>query len=74
MPTAMRDGSLRMFFYSNEGDPREPPRVHVIAGADEAEFRLTPEVRVAYNDGSQPKLLARALRLAEDNRAAFEEA
>lgn len=74
MPTLMRNGPLRVFFYSNEGDPREPPHVHVIAGRDEAKFWLTPEVTMAYNDGLRPKLLSRALRLVEDNRAAFEEA
>lgn len=74
MPTLMRDGPLRVFFYSNEGDPREPPHVHVIDGRDEAKFWLTPEVSMAYNDGLKPKLLSRALRLVEDNRAAFEEA
>jgi hypothetical protein len=26
-PTVMRDGSLRVFFDSNDGDPREPPHV-----------------------------------------------
>ncbi|CTQ33135.1 DUF4160 domain-containing protein [Jannaschia rubra] len=38
MPTLMRNGPLRVFFYSNEGDPRGPPHVHVIAGGDEAKF------------------------------------
>lgn len=74
MPTLMRDGPLRVFFYSNEGDPREPPHVHVIADAAEAKFWLTPEVSMAYNEGLKPKLLSRALRLVEDKRDAFEEA
>ena len=74
MPTLIRDGPLRVFFYSNEGDPRELPHVHVSAGADEAKFWLTPEVSMAYNDGLKPKLLSRALRLVEQSCDAFEEA
>lgn len=69
----MRDGLLRVFFYSNEGDPRELPHVHVIAGEDEAKLWLRPEVSMVYNDGLKPKLSSRALRLVEDNRDAFEE-
>ena len=70
----MRDGPLRAFFYSNEGDPREPPHVHVIAVRYEAKFWLTPEVSMAYDDGLKPEFLSRALRPIEHDRAAFEEA
>ena len=70
----MRDGPLRAFFYSNEGDPREPPHVHFIAVRYEAKFWLTPEVSMACDDGLKPELLSRALRPVEDDRAAFEEA
>ena len=74
MPALMRDGPLRVFFYSNEGNPREPPHVHVIDGRDEAKFWLTPEVSMAYNDGLKARTLARALRLVEQHRNRFEEA
>ncbi len=46
MPTILfRDGD-RFFFFSNEGDPREPPHVHVRKGGQEAKFRLLPDVAV----------------------------
>ena len=67
MPTSMRDGPRRVFSYSSEGDPRELPHVHLSAGADEAEFWLTPEVSMACNDGLEPNLLSRALRLVEQS-------
>jgi hypothetical protein len=40
MPTVLRIGRFRFFFYSNEGD--EPPHIHVEAGEDEAKFWLQP--------------------------------
>ena len=40
MPTVLRVGPYRFFFFSNEG--REPPHIHVKAGSDEAKFWLDP--------------------------------
>ena len=36
MPTVLRVGRFRFFFYGNEG--QEPPHIHVKAGEDEAKF------------------------------------
>ena len=38
MPTVLRWGPYRAFFYSNEGS--EPPHVHVRSGDKEAKFWL----------------------------------
>src|SRR5262245_37627615 len=48
MPTILRSGPFRFFFFSNEG--REPPHIHVRAGGDEAKFWLDP-VALASNYG-----------------------
>ena len=48
MPTVLRVGRFRFFFFSNEG--QEPPHIHVQAGEDEAKFWLQP-VRLAANYG-----------------------
>ena len=40
MPTALRHGRWRFFFYSNEGS--EPPHVHVESGEGTAKLWLTP--------------------------------
>lgn len=32
MPVVFRWKNLKFFFFSNEGDPREPPHVHVRSG------------------------------------------
>jgi hypothetical protein len=42
MPTLLRVGPYRFFFYSDEGDPREPPHVHIAAGDSVAKFWLKP--------------------------------
>jgi hypothetical protein len=39
MPTVLRWGPYRAFFYSNEGG--EPPHIHVRSGNYEAKFWLT---------------------------------
>lgn len=42
MPTVLRTGEFRFFFYSDEGNPREPPHIHVAAGGKTAKFWLDP--------------------------------
>lgn len=48
MPTVLRVGRFRFFFYSNEG--QEPPHIHIKAGSDEVKFWLEP-VTMASNHG-----------------------
>lgn len=52
LPTIFRYDGFRFFFYSNEGNPREPMHVHVAKGGYEAKFWLEPDVAVAANAGS----------------------
>ncbi len=40
MPTVLRVGRFRFFFYSNEG--AEPPHIHVQAAYSQAKFWLDP--------------------------------
>jgi len=42
LPTLLREGPYRFLFYSNEGDPRSPPHIHVTAGERVAKFWLDP--------------------------------
>ncbi len=57
-----------MFFYSNEGSPREPMHIHIEKGDCEAKFWVEPRVGVAYNDGFNAKTLRELLVLVERNR------
>lgn len=54
MPTVLRIGRYRFFFYSNENN--EPPHVHVKAGEDEAKFWLRP-VALETNHGFRSREL-----------------
>lgn len=54
MPTALRTGPYRLYFYSNEND--EPPHIHVDRDALSAKFWLNP-VGLARNFGFNAKEL-----------------
>jgi len=42
MPVILRFKNYRFFFYSNEGNPREPCHIHVRSGQKEAKLWLSP--------------------------------
>lgn len=66
MPTSLRTGPYRFFFYS--GDHSEPIHIHVERDNDEAKFWLDP-VRLAYNKG----FLSSELRTIEKITEEYEE-
>lgn len=74
MPTIFKIGSFRFFFYSNEGNPREPVHVHVERDETEAKFWLWPDVSLAYNDGFNAKTLRELIIIIEDRRDDIERA
>lgn len=45
MPVIFFLEGFKFFFFSNEGDPREPMHVHVRKDSNLAKFWLHPEVR-----------------------------
>lgn len=56
MPTILRSGPYRFYFYSHE--PNEPPHVHVDRDAQSAKFWLDP-VALARNLGFRASELGR---------------
>ena len=72
MPLVFRDGGYRFHFFSNEGDPREPPHVHVTRDGADAKFWLFPIVTVAYNRGFSAKTQADLLKIVEARRTQIE--
>ena len=64
MPTVMRVGPYRLFFFSNEG--REPPHIHVKAGSAEAKFWLNP-LEIAANYGFNIRQLNNIQAVIEEN-------
>lgn len=65
MPTVLRSGPYRLFFYS--GDRGEPPHIHVERDRFQAKFWLTP-VRLQHNDGFRGPELRKVERLVTDNK------
>jgi hypothetical protein len=68
MPTVFRYEGFRFYFFSNEGDPREPVHVHVRRDGIEAKFWVIPEVLIAYNSGYSPRTLRELVQIVEANR------
>ncbi|PKB73714.1 MAG: hypothetical protein BZY75_00485 [SAR202 cluster bacterium Io17-Chloro-G7] len=60
MPTVLRTGPYRLYFYSHE--PNEPPHVHIDRDNQSAKFWLLP-VALARNLGFDPRELRRIERL-----------
>jgi hypothetical protein len=54
MPTVLRIGPYRFFFWADEG--QEPPHIHVVAAEREAKFWLNP-IELARNDGFRSREL-----------------
>ena len=67
MPVVFRHNSYRFFFYSNEGEPREPLHVHVRSGEGDAKFWLKPNVHLADSDGYDARVLRELTRVVTDN-------
>ena len=65
MPTVLRWGPYRAFFYSNEG--REPAHVHVRTGEFEAKFWLH-DLTAAVNAGFPAHEIGDMIRISDQNR------
>lgn len=71
MPTVLRVGRYRFFFFSNEGD--EPAHIHVKAGSDEAKYWLEP-VELAANYGFNGRELTDIEQVIDQNQQELLEA
>lgn len=65
MPTVLRTGPYRFFFYA--GDREEPPHIHVECDINVAKFWLDP-VRLDRSGGFRRGELDRVRRLVEEHR------
>ncbi|MBU3886950.1 DUF4160 domain-containing protein [Methylosinus sporium] len=71
MPTILRVGSFRFFFYSSERG--EPPHIHVESNGGSAKFWLDP-VELARSQGFRSQELQRLRLTVIEYRKTFEEA
>ncbi len=67
MPEVFRFGSYKFFFYSNEGDPREPVHIHVREGRSVAKFWLKPTISIASSQGFDARALREISAIIEHN-------
>ena len=65
LPTVLRDGPYRVFFFS--ADRGEPPHVHVVREAKEAKFWLSP-IRLQNSGGFSPSEISRLRKLVEEHQ------
>ena len=73
MPVVFRFKGFRFFFYSDEGDPREPPHIHVRNDDGKAKFWVSP-VAVADSRGFDARTLNELSKIVEHHAAQIERA
>ena len=71
MPTVLRIGPYRFFFYSSDGG--EPAHIHIEGGGRIAKFWLDP-VRLARSGGFRANEIADIAALANEHKDEFLEA
>jgi hypothetical protein len=72
MPVIFRYKSYRIFFYSNEGYPREPLHVHVLGNGGEAKFWIKPMLKVAGSNGIDARELRELAEVISQNALLIE--
>ena len=71
MPSVLRSGPYRFYFYSHE--PNEPPHIHVDRGEMSAKFWLDP-TQLARNCGFRAHELRTIQSVVEEHKQEFLEA
>ena len=71
MPTVLRSGAYRFYFYSHE--PNEPPHIHVDRDELSAKFWLDP-VQLARNFGFRAHELRAIQSIVTEHSGEFQEA
>lgn len=71
MPTVLRVGRFRFYFFSNEG--QEPAHIHVKAAENQAKFWLKP-IALAANYGFSARELNEIERIILENQTELLEA
>ena len=70
MPTVLRSGPYRFYFYSHE--PNEPSHIHIDRDKPSAKYWLNP-VSLASNIGFSEKELRKIQEIIEENQLMFVE-
>lgn len=71
MPTVMRIGAFRLYFYSHE--PNEPPHIHVDKGTATIKIWLEP-IKVAKSLGFKAHEIGDIVKMVSEHNSALLEA
>ncbi len=71
MPVVFRWKGCKFFFFSNEGDPREPLHIHVRGNGARAKFWIKP-VALAENIGFPTHELRSLIEVINENQDLIE--
>lgn len=74
MPVVFYFQGIKFFFFSNEGDPREPVHVHVRKGTSLAKFWPHPLVQLAESYGFSSRELNKLAKIVENRKSEIEAA
>ena len=74
MPVVFRESGCEFFFYSNEGDPREPVHIHIRGKGCDAKIWLEPEIAVQDSYGLNSRELSKIVRMVERKAKLIESA
>lgn len=74
MPKVFDWNGHRFYFFSNEGDPREPVHIHVARAGADAKFWLYPDVQLAYNRNYDARTIRQLMDVVESRRMEIEDA
>ncbi len=74
MPNVFSWKGYRFHFYSDEGDPREPMHIHIERGDADCKFWLYPEIRLAYNQGFNARIVKQLIEVVEARQTEIERA
>ncbi len=74
MPVVFREAGYKFFFYSDEGDPREPVHIHILGKGCDAKIWIQPEILVQDSYGLNPRELLKIVRMVERRAKLIESA
>lgn len=74
MPVVFESNGFKFFFFSNEGDPREPIHIHVRKERNLAKYWLVPEVHLATSFGFSAVELNKIRKIVDNRKSEIEDA
>lgn len=74
MPRVLEVNGFGFFFFSNEGNPREPLHIHVRRAGGLAKIWLIPEIELAESHGFSAREQRQILKLVQYHEKTITEA